>query len=244
MGQIRGVGASRAVAGGLAPPPATRPTRPARQTPTPTPATGATARREITHLRDLTPDPHNVREHTPANVGTLEEALKDVGAARSIVIDEDGVVLAGNATIEAAGNAGIERVRVVEADGNEIIAVRRTNLTPEQKTRLALYDNRTAELARWDYEALSKELQRMNAAGENLHRLGWSDDELAPLLNADWVAPPMAQLDDQPGVHLHHLTFNEEEWTTLNAAHERTGTDLPLVAWIVAVLGHGSPDGE
>ena len=53
-----------------------------------------------------------------------------VGAARSIVIDEDGVVLSGNATIEAAAQAGIDRVKVVEADGNEIVAVQRKGLTP------------------------------------------------------------------------------------------------------------------
>lgn len=80
----------------------------------------------------------------------LERALNEVGAARSIVIDEHGVILAGNATVEAAQQAGIERVRVVEADGNEIIAVQRRGLTPEQKTKLALYDNRVAELAEWE----------------------------------------------------------------------------------------------
>jgi hypothetical protein len=43
----------------------------------------------------------------------------------------------------------------VEADGEEIIAVRRSNLTEEQKTRLALYDNRAAELAEWDGNVLA-----------------------------------------------------------------------------------------
>ena len=72
-----------------------------------------------------------------------------------IVIDERGVVLAGNATIEAAGRAGIERVHVVDADGESLVAVRRTGLTQAQKTRLALYDNRTAELADWDSEVIA-----------------------------------------------------------------------------------------
>lgn len=117
--------------------------------------------KQINHLGDLTHDPQNARRHTPRNVGMLEKALNEVGAARSIVIDEDGVVLAGNATIDAAAQAGIERVRVVEADGNEIIAVQRKGLTPEQKVKLALYDNRVAELAEWDggvLEGLGAEL--------------------------------------------------------------------------------------
>src|SRR4051812_15328925 len=101
----------------------------------------------ITHIKDLVPDPKNARRHTPRNVGTITDALRDVGAARSIVIDEDNVILAGNATIEAAAGAGITNVQVVEADGQTVIAVRRHGLTPQQKARLALYDNRAAELA-------------------------------------------------------------------------------------------------
>lgn len=104
----------------------------------------------ITSIADLTPDPQNARKHTPRNVGMLEQALHEVGAARSIVVDEHGVVLAGNATIEAAAQAGITRVQVVDADGETLVAVRRTGLTAEQKVKLALYDNRVAELAEWD----------------------------------------------------------------------------------------------
>lgn len=129
------------------------------------------------HIGDLTSDPQNARRHTPRNVGSIEAALREVGAARSIVIDENGVVLAGNATIEAAAAAGIERLQVVEADGETIIAVQRKNLTPEQKRRLALFDNRAAELAEWDTEVLAA------LAGEGADFSGlWSDDDLAALL--------------------------------------------------------------
>jgi DNA modification methylase len=107
------------------------------------------------HIADLTPDPKNARKHTPRNIGMIERALGEVGAARSIVIDEDGRILAGNGTVEAAAAAGITRVQVVEADGETIIAVRRRGLTEEQKRRLALYDNRAAELADgWDADVL------------------------------------------------------------------------------------------
>ncbi len=107
-------------------------------------------------LADLKPDQKNARKHNPRNVGMIERALGEVGAARSIVVDEDGVILAGNATVEAAANAGIERVQVVDADGETLIAVRRSGLTDDQKRKLALYDNRTAELADWDANILSE----------------------------------------------------------------------------------------
>lgn len=108
----------------------------------------------IEHIKDLTPDPKNARRHNARNVGVIERSMGEVGAARSIVIDEDGVILAGNATTEAAAQAGITRVRVVEADGNEIIAVRRRGLTPEQKIKLALADNRANELSEWEPDVL------------------------------------------------------------------------------------------
>ncbi len=109
----------------------------------------------ITHLKDLTPDPENRRVHNPRNVGLIADALHKVGAARSIVIDEAGVVLAGNATIEAAAEAGITKVQVVEADGETLIAVRRSNLSSDQKRDLAMYDNRGAEFATWNLDQLS-----------------------------------------------------------------------------------------
>ena len=106
------------------------------------------------HLRDLTPDPENRRQHNPRNVGMIVDSMQHNGAGRSIVIDEDGVILCGNATVDAAAEAGIEKVRIIEASGHELIAVRRRGLSAEQKRALALADNRAAELATWNLDQL------------------------------------------------------------------------------------------
>jgi hypothetical protein len=87
---------------------------------------GMSKNAEIVGLGELKPDPQNLRKHTPRNVAMIVDALQEVGAARSIVIDEKGVSLAGNSTIKAAGRAGLARVKVVDADGSEIIAVKIT----------------------------------------------------------------------------------------------------------------------
>jgi len=108
----------------------------------------------VQNLGDLVPDPKNARKHNPKNIGMISDSLRAVGAGRSILIDEHNEIIAGNGVVEAAAEAGILRVRVVEADGNELIAVRRRNLTDEQKRKLAIYDNRTAELAEWDTDVL------------------------------------------------------------------------------------------
>jgi site-specific DNA-methyltransferase (adenine-specific) len=128
-------------------------------------------------LDALNADPQNARTHGDRNLQMIVDALSDVGAARSIVVDEHGTVLAGNATVAAAARAGLSKVRFVDADGTEIIAVRRTGLTEEQKQRLALYDNRAAELAEWDTDVLA-------SIGESIDLSDlWTDIELADLLD-------------------------------------------------------------
>ena len=136
---------------------------------------------DFSHIGDLTPDPVNARKHSPRNVGTIVDALHEVGAARSIVIDEAGVILAGNATVEAAAEAGMTKLQVVDADGQTLVAVRRTGLTAAQKARLALFDNRAAELADgWNVDVL----KALQGDGVSLDGL-WRTEELAELLGGN-----------------------------------------------------------
>jgi len=125
----------------------------------------------------------------------IVDALHAVGAARSIVIDEAGTVLAGNATIEAAAEAGITRVRKVVADGNEVIAVQRLGLTPDQKRDLALYDNRTAELASWDVAQLAADLDEgVDLSGQ------FTEEELAAVLASVETETPAVVSEVTPAV--------------------------------------------
>ena len=105
-------------------------------------------------VKDLLSDPLNARTHPERNLDMIARSLQELGAARSIVIDEQNVILAGNGVASAAPQAGIYKVRAIEAEGDEIIAVRRRGLSPEAKQRLALYDNRASELSAWDPAAL------------------------------------------------------------------------------------------
>jgi len=161
-----------------------------------------------THIKHLVPDPHNRRKHTPRNVGMIVDALQKVGAARSIVIDEKNEVLAGNATLEAAAEAGLTKVKVVEADGTEVVAVRRTGLSDDQKRDLALYDNRAAELAEWDVEQLMQDVE----AGVDLSGF-FSDDELKSLEDAMPISPDeFAEVDETLSIE-HHCPKCGYEWS-------------------------------
>jgi ParB-like chromosome segregation protein Spo0J len=76
----------------------------------------------FTSLADLTPDPRNVRKHAARNLSAIVDAIHEVGTAQSIVIDEDGVILAGNATVDAATAAGVEYVNGINASGTRMIS--------------------------------------------------------------------------------------------------------------------------
>ena len=156
---------------------------------------------EIRTLADLTPDKANARKHGERNIGMLERSLEQYGAARSIVVDENGKILAGHGVVEAAANVGIEKVVPVEASGNEIIAVVRRGLTEKQKTELALADNRTAELAEWSPEIL-KSLSEDVDLGKF-----WTEKELALLI-------PGAEVSEGPAPQLDKAVELQRKWKT------------------------------
>ena len=107
-------------------------------------------------LADLRPSPEgtNARRHSPRNIGMIVQSLQEVGAGRSIVMDENNDIIGGSGTYEAAAQAGMENVIVVDVEGDQLVAVRRSNLSEEQKVRMALWDNRTQETSSWDDSVL------------------------------------------------------------------------------------------
>jgi len=134
-------------------------------------------------ISDLRSDHKNARKRTDRSATLIEESLKRYGAARSVVIDEDNRILAGNGTVDAAKRAGISKVRVIETDGDEIIAVKRTGLTEDQKIGLALADNRTSDLSEWDKEML--------------HQLS-EEHDITPWFEAEDLAQIMGEVEVIP----------------------------------------------
>ena len=148
-------------------------------------------KRNVNKLADLRPDQNNARKHNPRNIGMVANSLREVGAARSGVIDEDGNILAGNGTYEALSEAGIEKVKIVQADGNEWVVVQRKGLSEKQKLKLALYDNRSAELAEWDKDVLAD-------IDPEIMESMFSTDELEDLLDNVGGSEELDGEDDVP----------------------------------------------
>jgi hypothetical protein len=182
-------------------------------------------------LAALVPDPNNRRQRTPRNLDVIVESLRAVGAARSIVLDESDVVLAGNGVVESASQVGIERVRIIEASGDELIAVRRRGLTDEQKRQLSLADNRAAELATWDVVALGEDRE----AGLDL-RPFWTEAEEAMLLGEgvkpDWAGMPEFTQEDQEAYRTIKVHFRTQaDVDAFAALLEQTLTDKTRYVW-------------
>lgn len=100
----------------------------------------------MSKISDLKFDDKNFNKHTEYGMSLLEKSLKENGAGRSILIDKDNNIIAGNGIVEAAGSVGFERVKIIETSGDEIIAVKRTDLKLDSKKgrEMALADNATA----------------------------------------------------------------------------------------------------
>jgi len=110
-------------------------------------------------IADLTPDTKNANKGTKRGNKAVQESLKRFGAGRSILVDRNGKIIAGNKTAANAAQAGLSDVIVVETDGTKIVAVKRTDLdlNDAKAKELALADNRTAELGLvWDPNVLAE----------------------------------------------------------------------------------------
>ena len=108
---------------------------------------------ETVNIEELVQDQHNFNKGTDEGARLMEKSFTELGAGRSILIDKDGNIIAGNKSQKAAMAAGIKKVRVIESDGTELIAVKRTDISIDSKEgrELALADNLTTQVnLAWD----------------------------------------------------------------------------------------------
>lgn len=130
-------------------------------------------------IKDLKFDTKNFNKHTEFGMGLLEKSLRQNGAGRSILIDKDNNIIAGNGIIEAAGIAGLNKVKVIETTGDEIVAVKRTDLSLDSKQgrEMALADNATASAdLEWDKTALA-EFYEPNDLDKWGVKLDWGEEK-------------------------------------------------------------------
>ena len=126
---------------------------------------------ELRPLDAVRPYANNPRQNDDA-VEAVAESIRRFGFRQPIVVDTDGVIVAGHTRFRAAQRLGLATVPVHVA----------TDLTPDEVRAYRLADNKTAELASWDDAMLSIELDALRGAGIDWTLLGFNEEELAKLL--------------------------------------------------------------
>jgi len=103
-------------------------------------------------------DPQNARLHNETNKAQIKKSLEDLGAGRSVVIDNEDYLIAGNGVFEQAEALGI-KTRVIESDGTELVVIKRTDLKydDEKRRKLAIADNAAGETSEWNFEELTED---------------------------------------------------------------------------------------
>jgi hypothetical protein len=108
--------------------------------------------RSITELKFTDTNPV---KRTKRGRNTINQSLSELGPGRSVLIDENDVLVAGNGTVEQCQELGISRVIEIELpDRHTIVAVKKPDMTEDEKLRMAMFDNASAKLAVWDAEGL------------------------------------------------------------------------------------------
>lgn len=126
---------------------------------------------ELVALTAIRPYERNPRQNAPA-VQAVVQSIRQFGFRQPIVVDAEGVIVAGHTRFLAAQHLGLEQVPVHRASA----------LTPAQVRAYRLADNRTAELGEWDLELLVGELAALQSEDFDIAGLGWSAGELGELL--------------------------------------------------------------
>ena len=127
---------------------------------------------ELRRTSEIIPYGQNPRNNDCA-VEAVAESIRQFGFRQPIVVDEAGVIIVGHTRWKAAQKLGLDKVPVHVAK----------DLTPEQIKAYRIADNKVADLSTWDMELLPIELSELQGMDFDLELLGFSEDDLATLLD-------------------------------------------------------------
>lgn len=139
-------------------------------------------------VADLKEYENNPRNNKKA-VAAVAESIKQFGFKNPIIIDKDGVIIAGHTRKAAAEQLGLDTVPCIIAD----------DLTPEQAAAFRLADNKTAELAEWDFDKLNDEIKALAAFPVSMADFGFdlSDFEEEKATEAGELQDPEAEEEEE-----------------------------------------------
>ena len=128
----------------------------------------------MTALTDIKPYAHNPRIIPQAAVDAVARSIQAFGFRQPIVVDGNGVILAGHTRYRAAQQLGMAEVPVVW----------QTDITDIQARGYRIADNKVAELSAWDRDALDAEVRELADLGDiDIGAVGLADWELERILH-------------------------------------------------------------
>ena len=130
--------------------------------------------RDLRPVNDIYPLPDNPRH---GDVGAISESLRRFGQQKPIVVNSEGVILAGNHTYHAAVALEWTEIWVVESE-----------LEGNEQTGFSLADNRLSDLATYDTHILVDQLSAL----DDLAGTGYDAEDL------DVLVAQMDHYDDEP----------------------------------------------
>jgi len=162
---------------------------------------------QIEHLlvSSLIPYARNSRTHSDEQVSQIAGSIREFGFTNPVLIDADGTIIAGHGRVMAAKKLGLETVP----------CIRLGHLTPSQVRAYVIADNKLALNAGWDDQMLRSELESLQDDGFNMDLTGFSDEELAELLEPE-VVEGETDPDQTPEVPVEPITKLGDIWVLGN----------------------------
>lgn len=184
---------------------------------------------QIEHLlvSSLIPYARNSRTHSDEQVSQIAGSIREFGFTNPVLIDADGTIIAGHGRVMAARKLGLETVP----------CIRLGHLTSSQVRAYVIADNKLALNAGWDDQMLRSELESLQEDGFSMDLTGFSDDELAELLEPE-VVEGETDPDQTPEVPVEPITKLGDVWilgnhrlmcgdsTSIESAKRLMGDDL------------------
>lgn len=137
---------------------------------------------EYVDIDSLRPYENNPRLYGGA-IDAVARSIEEFGFRNPIIVDRNGIIIAGHTRWYAARKLGLVQVPIIRAD----------DLTERQVRAFRIADNKTSELAQWDMELLVAELTDL---GDDIFT-GFTDDELAELLTPAEALDLDNELEDE-----------------------------------------------
>jgi len=160
---------------------------------------------ERTSIKSITPYARNSRTHSDEQVAQIAASIKEWGFTTPILIDTDGEIIAGHGRLLAAQRLGLEEVPTMTAKG----------WSEAQKRAYVIADNKLALNAGWNDEMLKIELDGLKELDFDLDLVGFSDEELAKLLQEP-EKEGLTDEDDVPEAPEKPITVEGDIWVLGN----------------------------